>query len=215
MFDPSKYRIVDLTLPYHQGMKGYDFETATTVEKDGWNSRTLHFYSHAGTHMDAPLHFGASEATIDDYEPDRFIGKAWVIKVPVRESRQLITIHDLGGVKDQFEKGDSLILQTGWSRYVGLPKYRDELPRISKGLATWCVENRVNMLGVEPPSVADVNCLAEVTEIHLILLGGGVIIIEGLTNLDQIQKDQVVLMAFPIKVEGGDGAPARVMAFEE
>ena len=71
------------------------------------------------------------------------------------------------------------------------------------------------MLGVEPPSVADVNNLEEVTEIHRILLDGDVIIIEGLTNLRQIRRDQVVLIALPLKVEGGDGAPARVIALEE
>ena len=48
---------IDLTLTLRPGMRGVDWEQAKTVERDGWNARTLHLYSHAGTHMDAPTHF--------------------------------------------------------------------------------------------------------------------------------------------------------------
>ena len=46
-------RIIDLTLTMRSGMRGVDWEQAKTVERDGFNARTLHLYSHAGTHMDA------------------------------------------------------------------------------------------------------------------------------------------------------------------
>ena len=116
---------------------------------------------------------------------------------------------------EKFQPGDSLLLETQWSQFEGQQKYRDELPRISKELASWCVQSKVRMLGVEPPSVADVNNINELTEIHQILLAGGVIIIEGLTNLDLIRNETVTLMAFPLKVEGCDGAPARIVAFDK
>jgi kynurenine formamidase len=67
---------------------------------------------------------------------------------------------------------------------------------------------------VEPPSVADVHNLKEVTDIHRLLLGADIIIVEGLTNLEAIQTDCVWLMALPLKIGRGDGAPARVVAFE-
>ncbi len=214
MLDPANYNIIDLTMPYVEGMPGYRSEINTTVEKNGWNSRNLHFYSHAGTHMDAPLHFGASDQTIDQFEPDQLVGKAWVVSIPISVPQQLLTVADLGSVATGFQKGDSILLHTDWNQYRSLPKYRDELPRISVELAEWCVANGVKMLGVEPPSVADVNNLEEVTEVHLILLNGGVIIIEGLTNLNQIQRPEVLLIALPLKIADGDGAPARVIAME-
>ena len=71
------------------------------------------------------------------------------------------------------------------------------------------------MLGVEPPSVADVNNLEELTAVHEALLSAGVIIVEGLTNLDQIRNLKVTFMAFPLKVAMGDGAPARAFAIED
>lgn len=186
-----------------------------TIEEDGWNASTLRLYSHAGTHMDAPIHFGVSDVTIDTFRPDQLMGRAWVVHIPIRQAQQSLRVEDLGEVAHQFEAGDSLLLRTDWSQYLHLPTYRNELPRISESLALWCVENQVKMLGVEPPSVADVNNLTEVTRIHQVLLGGNVIIIEGLCNLDKLSKSNVVLIALPLKIKNGDGAPARVIALEE
>ena len=195
-------------------MRGFDYEISNTVNENGWNARTLHIYSHAGTHMDAPFHFEATPGTIDQYPVSSFMGMAWKVKIPVTEDSQLIGLEDLSKIRDKFRPGDSLLLETQWSQFVDKPKYRDHMPRISKALAQWCVENKVKILGVEPPSVADVNNMEELTEIHQILLRGGVIIVEGLTNLDQITSERVMLAAFPLKIAGGDGAPARVIAFE-
>ncbi|MEM6318706.1 MAG: cyclase family protein [Bacteroidota bacterium] len=215
MIDLSQYRIHDLTLPYNEEIAGYTSETARTVAKNGWNARTLHIYSHAGTHMDAPFHFGVSQETIDDFSPQQVMGKAWVVTIPIKEDQQLLTLSDLQPIVAHFKMGDSLLLRTDWSQFLGKPKYRDALPRISEELAQWCVDQKVKILGVEPPSVADVNNLEEVTNIHHILLKGKVIIVEGLTNLDKIDRPFVFLIALPLKIENGDGAPARVIALEE
>lgn len=205
---------VDLTLSLADGQRGVAFETARTVEKDGWNARTLHLYSHCGTHMDSPLHFGVSEQTIDEFPLSDCMGKAWVVRIAGDCTRRLITVADLGGVAETLQAGDSLLLQTGWSHFVHEDKYRDALPRISEELANWCVDKRVKILGVEPPSVADVHNLEEVTRIHRILLSGGVIIVEGLTHLELLKGSTVYFMALPLKVAGGDGAPVRALAFE-
>jgi kynurenine formamidase len=97
----------------------------------------------------------------------------------------------------------------------GTPQYRDELPRVSRDLALWCVNRQVRILGVEPPSVADVNNREEVEQIHAILLNGGVIIIEGLTNLEAISSSRVIFAAFPLKIKDRDGPPVRAVAIEE
>jgi len=209
-------RLVDLTLTLRRGQRGVDWETARTFERDGWNARTLHLYSHCGTHMDAPVHFAAGPGTIDQIPLDRLIGPAWVVRIPNLPPRALIEITHLGTVASQFQPGDSLLLHTGWSAHSNNPAlYRDGLPRVSEPLARWCVERGVKILGVEPPSVADVNHLPEVTLIHKVLLGGGVVIVEGLTNLDQLAGPKTFFAALPLKIEGGDGCPCRAFAVEE
>ncbi len=208
-------RIIDLTLTLDSRMRGVEIEPARTLEKDGWNATTLHLYSHCGTHMDAPVHFGVGDETIDMIALDRCIGPAWVVDLSGIEARTLIQVGHLGDVAQKLQSGDSLLLRTGWSRYVNEPRYRDELPRISLELAAWCADNKVRMLGVEPPSVADVNNAEELTAVHKALFAGGVIVVEGLANLEAIGKDKVTFMAFPLKISGGDGAPARALAIED
>lgn len=208
-------KIIDLTLPMEPGMRGVEFRIQATVAKEGWNARTLQLYSHAGTHMDAQVHFDAGSGTIDVIPPDRCMGWAHVADVPGLVPKALIEISHLGPTADRVKPGDMLLLRTGWSRYAENPAiYRDGLPRISGELAGWCVERGVGLLGVEPPSVADVNNLREVTAIHQVLLGGDVIIVEGLTNLDRISRDRVYFMALPLKIAGGDGCPCRALAVE-
>jgi len=208
-------KITDLTLPISEKIAGVSIETAKTLENDGWNATMLHLYSHSGTHMDAPLHFEVNEQTIDTLPVNRLISEAWVVDLRHIQPAELIEIEHLGAIDDTFERGQSLLLHTGWSKKLGTDDYRNALPRISKSLAEWMGQLGVNMLGVEPHSVADVNNLAEVTEIHHILMENDIIIVEGLTNLDALSNEKVTLIALPIKVENGDGAPARIIALED
>lgn len=208
-------RYTDLTLTLRCGMRGIDWDTARTVEKDGWNARNLHLYSHSGTHMDSPTHFGCGEQTIDEIPLEDCVSRAWVIDVTALPPKALIEVSHLGDLPSRWNPGESLLLRTDWSRHAADEDYyRREFPRISEGLAQWCVDHQVCALGVEPPSVADVFNLEEVTRIHHILLGGGVVIVESLAQLDQLQGEQVTFIALPLKVEGGDGAPCRAMAIE-
>ena len=206
-------KIIDLTLTYVEGMRGFSFEPARTKAADGWNAKTLHLYSHTGTHMDAPFHFEVNEQTIDDFEVHRFVCDSLVIPIDAYE-KQKIKLEDLGVFANRIKKGDGVILKTGWADFVNEPKYRDALPGIHESLADWFVEKEINMLAVEPPSIADVTNIEEVTKIHEILLGGDIIIVEGLTNLEALSKDKVGLVALPLKIKDGDGAPARVIAIE-
>jgi kynurenine formamidase len=208
-------KIVDLTLPLVPGARGVAVQPKFTVARDGWNAATWHLYSHAGTHMDAPVHFEAGPQTIDAQPLHRCIGPAWIVRLAPCAPRAWLRVSHLGRVAEMFQPGENLLLHTGWSAHAGdFAMYRDQLPRISDELAHWCVSRRVNLLGVEPPSVADVNNREEVTRIHKILLGGGVTIVEGLTNLDKLSGERVIFGALPLKLAGGDGSPVRAFAIE-
>jgi kynurenine formamidase len=208
-------RIIDLTLTLKCGMRGVSFEPARVLEKDGWNASTLSLYSHCGTHMDAPIHFGVGRQTIDQLDVSQVIGPAWLVDVRPIEPRASIGVEHMSGIAEKIEPGESILICTGWSEYVGQDKYRNELPRISTDLAQWCVNTGVRMLGVEPPSVADVNNVEELTMVHKILFEGGVIVVEGLANLQSLTKHKVTFIALPLKIANGDGAPARAVAIEE
>lgn len=208
-------KYVDLSRAFDISLAGFEKTEAKNYQKDGWNASTLTFYSHAGTHMDAPIHFEVKNDTIDQYPIERFFAKrCWVVDVNVNVPSQLIKIVDVLPLLSKFVPGDSILVRTGWSIKYGTEEYRNDLPRISKELAEWMVLQKVNILGVEAPSVADVNNLTEVDEIHKILLDT-VIIVEGLVNLGKLESNLIELIALPLKISGGDGCPCRVIGIDK
>jgi len=208
-------RIIDLTLPIDEQMRGVSIRPARRLEDDGWNATTLQLYSHAGTHMDAPRHFLNDGDTLDQQDLSAVIGTALVINLSPVVPRQLLTVDDLEPYSDLIGPGTRLLLRTDWHRRYGTTQYRDELPRISVKLARWLVSRQVALLGVEPPSVADVNNPEELTSVHQTLFRGNVVIVEGLAHLDRISKQQVQFVALPLKIVNGDGSPVRAVAIEE
>jgi predicted dehydrogenase/kynurenine formamidase len=212
----SRRRIVDLSLPLDNGVRGVQITPFTTRPAQGWTTTTLSLYSHCGTHMDAPRHFldEPDVTTIDRLPLEVCCGPAHVVDLTPIEPQALITVEHLSERLPSIAPGDRLLLRTDWHHRLGTPEYRDGLPRISVELARWLVEQRVALIGVEPPSVADVNNLPEVTEVHQTLLRGGVVIVEGLAHLDQLRQPVVEFIALPLRVVGGDGSPVRAIAVE-
>jgi predicted dehydrogenase/kynurenine formamidase len=212
----SEKRIVDLSQSIENGMRGVAVSTATTIADKGWNSTTLSLYSHCGTHMDAPKHFlGEDGSTIDQQSLSVCCGPARVVDLTPVAPRELITVERFEVAVGSVSPGDRLLLRTDWSHRLGTDAYRDELPRISIELAEWFVAKQVALIGVEAPSVADVNDLAEVTSVHQTLFRGGIVIVEGLMNLDQLHQETVEFIALPLRVTEGDGSPVRAIAIEE
>lgn len=207
-------RIVDLSLPIDEHLPNAKVESFRTLERDGWNATTITMYSHCGTHMDAPRHFVAEGTTLEKMDLAACQGRARVLDLTCVGPKELIDVKHLAPWADTISPGDRLLLRTDWHRRFGTPEYRNALPRIAPALASWLVEQRVALLGVEPPSVADVNSLEELTIIHRILLGGGVVIVEGLANLDQLRNEEVEFIALPLRIVGGDGCPVRAIAIE-
>jgi kynurenine formamidase len=208
-------RIVDLTLTMNPGMRGVDFEAKSTIDGKGWNTTTLHLYSHAGTHLDAPYHFIAHGRTLENLILQKCIGPARVLDLTFVKPRDLITVEHLAPHAKEIKPDSRLLLKTGWSTRADTPDYRSHLPRVSLPLAEWLAGREIALLGVEPPSVADINNKEELTKVHQVLLGAGIVIVEGLANLDALEEDVVTFIALPLKLDGGDGSPVRAIAIEE
>ena len=210
-------RFVDLTLTVRSGMRGVAIEPHTRINPDGYNTTNLHLYSHAGTHMDAPLHFLDGGNTIDRWPLAQLVGPAHLIDLSAVEPHGLHTVDDLLPHAARVTPGCRLLLRTDWSLHADLPDYRPDMPRISAELARWLVDRQVALVGVETPSVASLRPenKAELTEVHRTLLGGNIVIVESLTNLRELRRETVEFIALPLKIDGGDGSPVRAIAIEE
>jgi kynurenine formamidase len=159
----------------------------------------------------------AGGGTIDRVPLERCIGPALVVDLSHKGPYSLITVEELAPYAGQIGPGSRLLLRTDWDRYTNQPEYRQDMPRVSAGLARWLVERKISLLGVQTPSVASVRPedKAELTEVHQILLKAEIVIVEGLAHLDQLRQEVVTFIALPLKIAGCDGSPVRALAIEE
>jgi arylformamidase len=209
-------RIIDLSLTLHPTMRGVAFEPDKSIPTAGYNTTNLHLYSHAGTHMDAPLHFVANARTIDAVQLEKCVGPAQVVDLTHKAPHSLITIADLQPFTERITPQSRLLLRTDWDQHAGEDDYRTHFPRISLELAEWLVEKQIWLLGVQSPSVASLRPedRQELGDVHRALLQAEIVIVESLANLDQIQQAEVFLVSLPLKLAGVDGSPARPVAIE-
>tara|TARA_Y100000385_G_scaffold247848_1_gene268188 strand:+ start:244 stop:1080 length:837 start_codon:yes stop_codon:yes gene_type:complete len=186
---------------------------------------------HGGTHIDAPIHFVENGLSVDEIPLEKLIGKAIKIDVSSQvfnDSDYLISIEDLKAwetkQKTRIPDGSIVLLQTGFSKYYpNKVKYlgTDErgeravqklhFPGLSGEAAQWLVENRtIKAIGIDTPSIDYGQ--SEYFKSHVILLSQNIPAFENLTNLNQLPNTGFEIIALPMKIQGGSGAPLRIVA---
>ena len=207
-------RIVDLSLTFKRGMRGVDFDVAATIAEHGYNATTLHIYSHAGTHLDAPSHSTDGKRTVDHLAIEKCVGDALVVDMSHKGSGSLLLPADFAPYSQYIGYGSRVLIRTDWDDHANLPDYRDDFPRISLELAEWFATRGVWLLGLETPSVASLKDLQEMQSVHRMMLDKEIVIVESLTNLRHLQQVHVYFVALPLKIENCDGSPIRAIAIE-
>ncbi len=212
----------DLAHDYHAAMTTQPMigppciENVWTIGERPFNIQRLVLGTHLGTHVDAPFHFIKGGRTIDTYALGELGGPGLVLPVHAGAS-QPITVRHLEAPGLTVERGDIVLLATGWDRKFSTPDYHTH-PYLSDEAAAWLVERGVRMVGVDFFS-ADLPVPLRPPgfdwPVHHRLLGAGVLIAENLANLTRIGGRRLTIGAFPLKIRGGDGAPARIFGLEE
>jgi kynurenine formamidase len=84
-------------------------------------------------------------------------------------------------------------------------------PGLSPEAAQWLVDKRdIHAIGLDTPSI-DYGQSKEFRS-HVILLSENIPAFENLTNLDQLPAKGFEVIALPMKIKGGSGAPLRIIA---
>ena len=178
-----------------------------SIDKDGYNEKLLRLCTHAGTHIDAPSHMINKGKTIDEFNISDFIGIATIIDVP---NISKVDIDDLIFYKERINNCDFVILRTGWDRYWGSNEYLHGFPSLTEEAARWLCSFNIRGVGIDTISIDNFDSID--FEVHNIILSRGKIIIENLTNLDEVGEEEFTLVATPLKIENGDASPVRAIA---
>jgi arylformamidase len=201
---------IDVSVPLDAQLPTYPHNTPFSLEAikriargDSSNVSTVHMSAHAGTHVDAPRHFFDDQPGTEALSLDLLIGRARVIEAG---SRAGVAAEDLASI--DLAEDIRLLIKTSNSRLWGSPEFHDDYVGVLESGAKHLVEHGIKVVGVDYLSVEKYHNPG--APAHHILLGGGVIVIEGL-DLRAVEPGVYDMFCLPLRVVGSDGAPARVV----
>ncbi|HAW51133.1 MAG TPA: hydrolase [Flavobacteriales bacterium] len=209
-------KIIDLTHPVSQKMPVYPgteppiFEVGCSIEEDGFLEKKITFYSHTGTHIDAPAHLINTAKTLDLFPAQHFFGKAFQVNLS-KKKIESIGISELKPHKEAIQQVDFLLIHTGWSQYWGEERYFRNFPVLSLEAANWLCMFNLKGVGIDTIS-ADSEDSKEFP-IHKVFLQRDIIIIENIANLTELPTDEFTFSCFPLKLQDADGSPVRAIAY--
>lgn len=195
------------TTPVYEGDAPMKFEFLKDMRKgDGYTLSVLSLGAHSGTHIDAPMHFVAGGAPIDQVPLAPLIGPARVIDIA--DGVQAIDAAELN--RHQWRGAQRLVFRTrsarrGWMRS---PTFHRDFAYVAPDAAQLMADAGVQLVGIDYISAEQFGAPAPRT--HRILLGKGIPIVEGMA-LEGVAAGDYDLIVLPMKVRGHEGAPARAV----
>ncbi len=233
-------QIVDLTHDFSS--ETIYWVTAKEFELDtvfNGNTEAGYYYSannfasaeHGGTHIDAPIHFSKTGQSVNEIPLDNIVGDAIKIDVSARALNNvdyLISIEDFTNWEEKentkIPEGSIVLLQTGHSqyypdkiKYLGTDQRGNDavkllhFPGLSPEAAEWLVNNRdIHAIGIDTPSIDYGQ--SQYFKSHVTLLSQNIPAFENLTNLDKLPANNFKVIALPMKIKDGSGAPLRIIA---
>jgi arylformamidase len=202
---------IDISLPLRNGMVNWPgdakFERTSTLEiahGDQCNLSQISTTAHIGTHMDAPRHYLEGAAGMETMPITAAIGRARVIEIHDPEAIRTSELEP-----HHLAKGERVLFKTrnsaqGWKT----DHFQEKYIYIEPDTANYLAGRGIQTVGVDYLSVGGFERGGPAT--HRILLLAGIWIIEGL-NLEHVEPGEYELVCLPLKIVGGDGAPARAV----
>jgi kynurenine formamidase len=232
-------RVVDLTHPFDSETIYWPTEAGFALER-GFEGRTErgYYYSahrfraaeHGGTHVDAPIHFAEGGSAVDAIALERLIAPAVLVDVSsacARDADHAVDVAELvawEAANGAIPAGSIVLLRTGFgrrwpdrARYLGSAERGADavaklhFPGLGAEAARWLAEERrIAAVGIDTASIDPGQSLR--FEAHVALFEREIPAFENLAGLDALPATGFRVVALPMKIRGGSGAPLRIVA---
>jgi arylformamidase len=203
-------KVHDISVPIRPGMIIYDgnpgveLERVDSIAKGAHaNVSRLELGTHTGTHVDAPLHFLEGAPGSESIELEPLIGPAAVVDATSADGdldEQALEALDIPA------QAERVLLKTANGRLWERDEFSRDFIRLTGSGARYLIRNGTRLVGIDFLSIGD-------EEAHRELLGAGVVPVEGL-DLRAVEPGEYQLVCLPLRLEGSDGAPARVVLID-
>ncbi len=231
--------LIDLTYAFDDSTVYWPTEEGFVLEKgsEGYTDKGYYYTAngfraaeHGGTHLDAPIHFAEGRQAVDAIPLQNLIGSGVVVDVREKAAQNAdyqVSVADLQQWEAEHgEIPDSTIvlLRTGYGQYwpdrlqyMGTDERGAEavaklhFPGLHPEAARWLIENRaVKAVGLDTPSIDYGQ--STLFETHQTLFKENIPAFENVAHLDQLPAQGFIVVALPMKIRGGSGAPLRMIA---
>jgi arylformamidase len=193
--------IFDVSVPIRTGMVTYPGDPEVALERASSiaagataNLTRIDMGAHSGTHVDAPVHFLEGAAGAEALPLEALLGPCVVVEAAGLTEADVVAA-PAGPERVLFKTPNSEL----WAR----DEFPERFARLDGAGARVLIDRGVKLVGVDYLSVGD-------HDAHRVLLGAGVVALEGL-DLREIDPGEYFLVCAPLKLVGSDGAPARVL----
>ncbi|XP_044253582.1 kynurenine formamidase-like [Tribolium madens] len=222
-------KIIDLTWDfsnetvYWLGVTPFEFTKTVGHNERGYWYAANEFRAgeHGGTHFDAPYHFNANGWKVDQVPVERLVAKGATIDLSQNSTKALERHHLENWVRQNgdFPENTVLLVKFGWSKhwprrsnyFAVTPDGKFDFPGLSPEAASWIAETgKIVGVGLDTPSV-DPGTSTDF-QAHRILAKNMIYIMENVKILENLPPKGFTLVALPMKIKNGTGAPLRVLA---
>jgi len=233
---PAVPRIVDLSYafdentvywPNNESFQHHQVAFGKTPAGYWYSSYTFSASEHGGTHLDAPIHFAEKGQSVAQIPIERHIGPGNKINIADKVSGDRdyrLSAADIQSWEQRMGEipaGAIVLVHTGWGsrwgnrvEYLGTEKTNDasdlHSPGIAQDAAEYLARRQVAMVGIDTPSL-DYGPSRDFIA-HQILNGANIPGLENVANTDQLPERGFLILALPMKIAGGSGAPCRIVA---
>ncbi len=233
---PADVRVVDLTYSFDASTIYWPTAKGFEWQKESWGpSERGHFYAaaryaaseHGGTHLDSPIHFYEERATVDEIPVEKLMGPAVVLDISAlcaKDPDCLLVVSDIESWEQEhgaIPPGAIVLVRTGWGKFwPDRKKYLGDetpgetanlhFPGIAPAAARVLVDRKVDGVGIDTASL-DHGPSKDFFS-HQVLGRARTYGLENVANLEQLPATGATVIALPMKIKGGSGAPARIIA---
>lgn len=219
-------RWTDLTAPlsadlwrYSDAFPGFAAEPVASLQNDGYVVHRLVLGTHLGTHTDAGSHLLPGGWRLGDVDLDHYAGVARVARLGGLTPLTAVEARDLERTAPDLQHGEGIVIDTGWDRHFGQPGYAVQHPFLTPAAAGWLIDRGTRFVAADLPGLMDPRIKlappadsAGTTDGRLLTARTPYVV--GLINVRALRGDRVWFVAFPLRIDGFDGAPVRAVARE-
>jgi len=209
-------KLTDITGLTEEGMWSYGAHIPPVairkIEGKGETNYAFSLYSLSGTYLETAAHRLKRAPALDDIPAERLIRPAAIIQLESKRPREHITLQELTGSNVKIQKGDAVIIATGWDRMWNRTNFVKDSPHFTPEAMDWVLSKKPFLLGGDVPCYDD-PLQSEGLVNHL--FQQGLMILAPLVNLRKVRAKRATLIALTPRIKNTCAFPCRALIVEK